>query len=585
MQRITQDIQGILRWIKMAVGFKRLMSVFIGVTISIISSSLLLPLPSASAFTINISGAVGLYLENNELKQIDASGNTSLVIEENPCISRIYESPSDILYIVFCSPEPIDGNSYILAQLDPSAGTFTGIDSSMDILLLGSFGSGSISPYIQFDSSGNIYYFTYSSGNTVLRRYTDKDNITDLINQGMSINEWLVLSDGTVVFSGTTNATSVRWLRKLSPGGSLSNIVVGIECKFILEFPDGRIYVGLWSDPYFGVYRLPSDLSALTDHLSPYIGEPDFNGIAYTPEYNHDQIFGMGGFFGTSIGSYFQTTDGKIIVLKGWPGSYVVAQYYPTVQKTNLSLIDSPTILKGKQDQLFIAGTKSGTNKLIQYSTSDGNEVGLLSEDIEVYHLDFVGDNDIYFDGLRFSDNKYIISKLSAIASPDPAASGFGLSNAELSFDFSSYEELTQTSSRLNNFYAIDSSDVTPDIKANRSDVPVTINPADTLSITISLAAGSSLNANADWWLLASTPFAPPNDWYSYDISGTWNLGFLVAYQGAISNLGSTQILNIQGLPEGAYTFYFGVDIIMNGTVDTGSGQLFYDSVVVDIVK
>lgn len=583
MRGIAQDIQGILRGIKMA-DFNRLMSVFIGVIVFTISSSLLFPLPPASAITINISGAVGFYLENNELKQLDASGNTALVIEENPCVSNIYESPSGILYIVFCNPEPIDGNSYILAQLDPSAGTFTGIDSSMGLLRWGGSWSSGISPYIQFDSSGNIYYLAYSSGNTVLRRYTDKDNITDLINQGISINEWLVLSDGTVVFSGRTKATSVRWLRKLSPSGSLSNIVVGISCEFILEFPDGRIYVGLWSDTYYGVYRLPSDLSALTDYLSPYIGMPSFFGIPYTPEYNHDQIFGIFG-TGTYIGSYFQTTDGKIIVLKGWPGSYVVAQYYPTVQKINLSLIDSPTILKGKQDQLFIAGIKSGTNKLIQYSTSNGNEADLLSEDIEVYHLDFLGDNDIYFDGLRFSDNKFIIGKLSAMASLDPTASNSGLSNAELSFDFSSYEELTQTSSRLNNFYAIDSSDVTPDIKANSSDGPVTINSADTLSITISLAAGSSLNANADWWLLVSTPLAPPNDWFSYNISGTWDPGVQVVYQGAISNLSSTQVLNIRGLPEGAYTFYFGVDIIMNGTVDTGSGQLFYDSVVVDIVK
>lgn len=33
----------------------------------------------------------------------------------------------------------------------------------------------------------------------------------------------------------------------------------------------------------------------------------------------------------------------------------------------------------------------------------------------------------------------------------------------------------------------------------------------------------------------------------------------------------------------GTYTYYFGVDLSMNGNVDTGEGQLYFDSVEVTV--
>jgi hypothetical protein len=44
-----------------------------------------------------------------------------------------------------------------------------------------------------------------------------------------------------------------------------------------------------------------------------------------------------------------------------------------------------------------------------------------------------------------------------------------------------------------------------PDIKANQSDVPITINYTDNLSISISLNSNDQ-NDNADWWLVGNTP-------------------------------------------------------------------------------
>lgn len=119
-----------------------------------------------------------------------------------------------------------------------------------------------------------------------------------------------------------------------------------------------------------------------------------------------------------------------------------------------------------------------------------------------------------------------------------------------------------------------------PDIKANSSDGAITIGTNDTLSIRLSLDAGSSAGQNADWWALAATPFG----WYHYAAGlNAWTPAFGVSYQGPLFNFSSFEALNRAGLPTGTYTFYFGYDLDMNGALD--SAQLSYDSVTVAVAE
>ena len=105
-----------------------------------------------------------------------------------------------------------------------------------------------------------------------------------------------------------------------------------------------------------------------------------------------------------------------------------------------------------------------------------------------------------------------------------------------------------------------------PDIKANGSDGPVTLGTSETLSVSISLTAGSNLGVDCDWWVAVNTPFAPPNDWFHYDLSSGWIPGLFFTYQGPLSDLGTFTVLNTAGLPAGTYKFYFAIDTNMNGT-------------------
>ncbi len=110
-------------------------------------------------------------------------------------------------------------------------------------------------------------------------------------------------------------------------------------------------------------------------------------------------------------------------------------------------------------------------------------------------------------------------------------------------------------------------SQATPDIKANGSDGAITISPTRTLSVTVGLDASDSLGLEADWWIAAFTPF----DWVYFD--GTtgvpqWLPGLGVSFQGPLFDLPATEILTVSGLPQGAYTFYFGVDGPMDAALN-----------------
>ena len=121
-----------------------------------------------------------------------------------------------------------------------------------------------------------------------------------------------------------------------------------------------------------------------------------------------------------------------------------------------------------------------------------------------------------------------------------------------------------------------------PKIMANGSGNPITLGTGDTLSVDVSLVAGSNLDVDCDWWVSVNTPFLPPDDWFSYNLSSVWTPGLTFAYQGPLFNLAPFEVLNMSGLPEGTYNFYFAIDTNMNGFLDFN--QRYYDLVTVNIV-
>gem|GEM_PF-3425699 len=116
-----------------------------------------------------------------------------------------------------------------------------------------------------------------------------------------------------------------------------------------------------------------------------------------------------------------------------------------------------------------------------------------------------------------------------------------------------------------------------PDVKANGSDNAVTISSSENLNVTVALET-SGVTGNGDWWLLTMSPFG----WFHYNVQQDWLPGLDVTFQGPLLDLPTREVLNISHLPEGAYTFYFGIDLLMNGVPDMDQG--YYDRVRVNVV-
>ena len=118
-----------------------------------------------------------------------------------------------------------------------------------------------------------------------------------------------------------------------------------------------------------------------------------------------------------------------------------------------------------------------------------------------------------------------------------------------------------------------------PDIKANGESGPLTVSQGTPVSITVSLDPGNRPLKKADWWVVAHTPFAPPDNWYSYIYPDGWQSGIHTCVQMPPFQIPPPfEVLNM-ALPAGEYTFYFALDENADGIVD----ETWKDSVEVRV--
>jgi len=105
---------------------------------------------------------------------------------------------------------------------------------------------------------------------------------------------------------------------------------------------------------------------------------------------------------------------------------------------------------------------------------------------------------------------------------------------------------------------------------------PITIDYEDLLTIQVFLNPSTYQGQNADWWVVADTPFGS----FCYDLTA-WYPGLFPVYHGPLFILSPFTVFNYSSLPIGTYVFYFGVDGNMNGILD--GDQIYYDSVSVTV--
>ncbi|MBN2232265.1 MAG: hypothetical protein JW781_05525 [Deltaproteobacteria bacterium] len=113
-----------------------------------------------------------------------------------------------------------------------------------------------------------------------------------------------------------------------------------------------------------------------------------------------------------------------------------------------------------------------------------------------------------------------------------------------------------------------------PDIRINGVDGPLSLSPADELTISLSMDC-QGVSGRADWWLAAGTPFG----FYYMTPAGGWDAPAAPTLQGDIFGFGATTLFTVplSGFPAGSYVIYFGVDTVPDGQLTIAS--LSYDDV------
>ena len=118
-----------------------------------------------------------------------------------------------------------------------------------------------------------------------------------------------------------------------------------------------------------------------------------------------------------------------------------------------------------------------------------------------------------------------------------------------------------------------------PNIKANKEGGRLEVSRGTSVSIAVSLDPGDQVGENADWWVVAHTPFDAPLNWYSYVYPEGWRPGIYPCAQASLFQVPpSFEVLNTI-LPTGDYKFYFAVDENADGIVD----ETWVDSVEVRV--
>lgn len=372
------------------------------------------PVTAAPPLRVDLTGAVGLALTGgnsrssaqgltrdsaSNLAVVTSGGQVRVAVTSGSAqVSNMFISPNGTVYLTGNFSGSSLG-SCSLAQIPVGGGDVTCVDPSLRVRW-SSPGSQSQNPPVQFDSAGSVYYLgDGNSGSTVLRRNAG-GVIKDLVTDNVYVSDFLVQSDGSVFLTGTTSSTGASWLRKINPSGGLRTLMTGSNMnstplQWIKRFPDNNVYT-----------------SQMNTGIARYLTASD----------SMDTVFwlGNGGQFDYSSGAGIfidgalrTTLSGKVY---GIASGGQLTSYFPIPSAVSVTGLSRATIVQSAMNVLIVAGTNaSGQNVLMLHDTSDGSSTQLIgpADELEIYHLNYSSaTGKIMFDGLRFSDNSYVLGEV-----------------------------------------------------------------------------------------------------------------------------------------------------------------------------
>ena len=363
---------------------------------------------AASTVRFDLSDAVGIAMKTgvssssvkkqaigSNLLVVLSSGLTrDAVILGTVSVNQFLIAPNNRLYVLFKSATDFGNGttSCILAQVYRSTGDAKCIESSLAYVDIGT---------IQFDADGNIYY---SGGNSqirrsVVRRYAN-GSATDYVNQYQSFDKFFVVPNGDILISGYTSSNGLSWTRKISTSGQITSLS-SESADVFWQFPDGNVY-------------FPSGATCLKRYLiaSSQLDVRPWATSSIASDCKDPYDTGYIGFLSGSFNPrVWILANGLVMSLRNTELVYM----YPKLKKASQSLSRISFGIPALTSAILVGTNSSGINQMILYDSTNDSSSMLVdgSSEIEFYHVNWnVSLNRVYFDGLRFSDNKYVIGYL-----------------------------------------------------------------------------------------------------------------------------------------------------------------------------
>ncbi len=367
--------------------------------------------------TRQTSTGIQAVLADGSLRNAISSGTAT--------VTQIAVSPSGQLVVAFQNKVNLDnasasysGTGCVIVTVERS----TGVPTCIDTTLSGLYGISNGVESIQFDAEGGVYYSGYVCGQsctTVFRRYKN-GALTELINSQISIHEFLVAGNGTIFMFGQTTATNTSFNRRINASGGLQNLGTPASpyAGYYRLFADGNVY--MYGDNGTGLARFMMTTDSIDSAV--WIG---ISSGSPAPTHAWDTYCaGAGATTGPCIANpshanyaqnrlQVQTASGKNFL----PATDGLMQAYPTLAASTLP-IRTISLLEASGNIVLAAGTTTtGENQLVKFDSDTNTATTIASRasangEIEFYHVEPSSNGYALFDGLRFSDNTYVIGRI-----------------------------------------------------------------------------------------------------------------------------------------------------------------------------